>query len=106
MMEPRHGGTGQAVSSPARIGERDAMSCIRRSSIPDHNTVLVQAFQHLGLLVLTTLAERSHVLTIPSILALIHLMLVEPLSLYSSSGGLITTGYIVSRLLTACYLTA
>jgi len=60
----------------------------------------------LGLLLITMFIERSHMLTIPSTLALIRLMLAELSRPHGCDSGRTATGYIVGGLYTVRYLAA
>ena len=60
----------------------------------------------LGLLLITMFIERSHMLTIPSTLALIRLMLAELPRPHGCDSGRTATGYIVGGLYTVRYLAA
>jgi hypothetical protein len=59
-----------------------------------------------GLLSVTTFIERSHVLTLPSTLALIRLMLAEASLPHGFDAGRLAAGYVVGGLSTARYLAA
>jgi len=60
----------------------------------------------LGLLLITMFIERSHMLTLPSTLARIRLMLAELPRPHGCDSGRTATGYIVGGLYTVRYLAA
>jgi hypothetical protein len=70
------------------------------------HTVWLKPVSIFGSACVTTFITSSHLLSIPSILAPLRLMLAGPSFPHGSDGSRLTEGYIVSGHYTACYLAA